>query len=471
MSLGINVNRIKIFNSHYHKLLKLIDFISINGVHIIYIKMISSTAYHFPILTGLCCSLIFVTLGSAFKVYDSLFKQNNFKKAFLTLACLLAADLITLSLYSTAVLLFKPEGQVDMHVFIYGLTSATLLMFVVIFSLRIILSRFLIPKTIRIAILGITSSGAAIEKSLRKEYSRNHVDIKFYEDRQHSREGEFANIESSGTSRQLLELAKAGEVDEVYIALPMVAHQRIRDFLNAFSDSTIDVFLVPDLLSYSSHISQLRMFGNIQTISIFSSPFEEEGALIKRAEDIVLGSLLTLVSLPLMIFAAIGIKLTSPGPILFKQSRYGLNGKEIKIWKFRSMNVMENSTVVTQAKRDDPRVTRFGAFLRRTSLDELPQFFNVLQGTMSVVGPRPHAVAHNEHYRQVVENYMIRHKVKPGITGLAQVKGYRGETDTLDKMEKRIRYDLEYIKSWSLYLDLKIVFLTFFRGFVGKNAF
>jgi len=467
----MDVNKIKIFNSHYHNLLKFIDFICINGVHIIYIKMISSQTYHFPILTGLCCSLIFVALGSFFNVYDSLFKQNDLKKALLTLACLLVAGLITLSLYSTVVLMFRPESQVDMHVFIYGLTSATLLMFAVIFSLRVVLSHFLIPRPIRIAILGITSSGVAIEKSLWNEYSRNKVDIRFYEDRQHIREGELADIESSGTSHQLLELAKTGELDEVYIALPMVAHQRIRDFLNAFSDSTIDVYLVPDLLSYSAHISQLRMFGNIQTISIFTSPFEGEGALIKRAEDIVLGTLLMLVSLPLMIFAAIGIKLTSPGPILFKQGRYGLNGKEIEIWKFRSMDVMENSSNVTQATRNDPRVTRFGAFLRRTSLDELPQFFNVLQGSMSIVGPRPHAIAHNEEYRQVVENYMIRHKVKPGITGLAQVKGYRGETDTLEKMETRIHYDLEYIKSWSLYLDLKIVFLTVFRGFMGKNAF
>lgn len=231
------------------------------------------------------------------------------------------------------------------------------------------------------------------------------------------------------------------------------------------------MFLVPDLFSYSSHISQLRMFGNIQTISIFTSPFEGEGAVLKRIEDIVLGAFFTLVSLPVMLAVAIGIKLTSPGPVLFKQNRYGLNGKQIPVWKFRTMRVMENSAVVTQATRNDPRITRFGAFLRKTSLDELPQFFNVLQGTMSIVGPRPHAVAHNEQYRVLVENYMIRHKVKPGITGLAQIHGFRGETDTIDKMEKRIQYDLEYIQSWSLLLDIKIVFLTFFRGFVGKNAF
>ncbi|EJG9791163.1 undecaprenyl-phosphate glucose phosphotransferase, partial [Klebsiella pneumoniae] len=245
----------------------------------------------------------------------------------------------------------------------------------------------------------------------------------------------------------------------------------IRQFLNEFSDTTVDVFLVPDLFSYSAHISQLRMFGNIQTISIFTSPFDGEGAVLKRIEDIILGLFFTLLSLPAMLIVAIGIKLTSPGPVLFKQNRYGLNGKQIQVWKFRTMRVMENSAVVTQATRNDPRITKFGAFLRKTSLDELPQFINVLQGRMSIVGPRPHAVAHNEQYRVLVENYMIRHKVKPGITGLAQINGFRGETDTLDKMEKRIQFDLQYIQSWSLLLDLKIIFLTFFRGFVGKNAF
>ncbi len=178
------------------------------------------------------------------------------------------------------------------------------------------------------------------------------------------RDSRLINIEKSGNSRDLLALAKKGEVDEVYIALPMVAQQRIRQFLNEFSDTTVDVFLVPDLFSYSAHISQLRMFGNIQTISIFTSPFDGEGAVLKRIEDIILG-LFTLLSLPAMLIVAIGIKLTSPGPVLFKQNRYGLNGKQIQVWKFRTMRVMENSAVVTQATRNDPRITKFGAFLRK----------------------------------------------------------------------------------------------------------
>lgn len=174
---------------------------------------------------------------------------------------------------------------------------------------------------------------------------------------------------------------------------------------------------------------------------------------------------------PVLLAVAIGVKLSSPGPVIFKQKRYGLDGEEILIWKFRSMSTQDNGAVVKQATKNDPRVTKFGAFIRRTSLDELPQFINVLQGRMSIVGPRPHAVAHNEEYRQIVGRYMLRHNVKPGITGLAQVSGYRGETDTLDKMEKRVEYDLKYIRTWSLWLDIKIIVMTVFKGFVGKAAY
>jgi putative colanic acid biosynthesis UDP-glucose lipid carrier transferase len=192
---------------------------------------------------------------------------------------------------------------------------------------------------------------------------------------------------------------------------------------------------------------------------------------VKRVEDVILaGSLIMLFAIP-MIFIAIGVKLSSPGPLFFKQRRYGLRGDQIEVWKFRTMSVLENDDKVVQAKKNDPRVTRFGAFLRRTSLDELPQLINVLQGTMSMVGPRPHAVAHNEHYRKQIDRYMLRHKVKPGITGLAQVNGWRGETETLDKMQKRIEFDLAYIQNWSLWLDIKIIFQTMFVVFSDKHAY
>jgi len=180
--------------------------------------------------------------------------------------------------------------------------------------------------------------------------------------------------------------------------------------------------------------------------------------------------ILALIS-PLLLAIAIGVKRSSPGPVLFKQRRYGLDGRKIAVYKFRSMTVAEDGDLVRQATRNDSRITGFGAFLRRTSLDELPQFINVLQGRMSVVGPRPHAVAHNEIYRKLIRGYMIRHKVRPGITGLAQVNGQRGETDKLDKMRARVEYDLAYLRNWSLLLDLKIVFMTVVVVLRKQNAY
>lgn len=188
-------------------------------------------------------------------------------------------------------------------------------------------------------------------------------------------------------------------------------------------------------------------------------------------EDLLLASLIILCTLPLLLVIALGIKLTSPGPVLFKQRRYGLHGEEILVYKFRTMTVCEDGPEVPQDQPNDPRVTPFGRFLRRTSLDELPQFFNVLQGTMSIVCPRPHAVAHNEYYRRLIPRYMLRHKVRPGITGWAQVNGWRGETQTLDKMEKRVQYDLDYLRNWSIWFDLKIIALTILTWFTCKEAY
>jgi lipopolysaccharide/colanic/teichoic acid biosynthesis glycosyltransferase len=204
---------------------------------------------------------------------------------------------------------------------------------------------------------------------------------------------------------------------------------------------------------------------------VYDTPFRGVRRAIKRLEDILLGCLFLFMCAAPMLMIAVAIKLTSKGPVLFKQPRHGENGREFNVYKFRSMSVMERGTVVTQAQRNDPRITRLGAFLRRTSLDELPQFLNVIAGDMSLVGPRPHAVAHNELYRTKILEYMRRHKVKPGITGWAQVNGHRGETDTLEKMIARVEHDLVYIQSWSLWLDVKIIFLTVFGRKVRQNAY
>lgn len=279
------------------------------------------------------------------------------------------------------------------------------------------------------------------------------------------------DFEVVGTLNDLINDSKLMDIDRVYITLSMRHSKTIQELVKGLADSTCSVILVPDVFAFDLLNSRMTDLKGLPTISIYDTPMVGGHKLMKRLQDIMLGSLiLTLIS-PLLALISVIIKLTSKGPIFFKQDRYGIDGKPIKVWKFRSMTVMENSTVVVQATKNDTRVTPFGAFMRRTSLDELPQFFNVLQGSMSIVGPRPHAVAHNEEYRKLIQGYMLRHKMKPGITGWAQINGWRGETDTLEKMQKRIEYDLNYIHNWSLYWDFKIVFLTVFKGFVDKNAY
>ena len=246
----------------------------------------------------------------------------------------------------------------------------------------------------------------------------------------------------------------------IFISQPLSAQPRIRKLLDELQDTTASVYFLPDIYVFDLMQSRFDSVGGMPVIAICESPFTGFNKLLKRASDIVLASLIQLMLLPIMLVIAIAVKLSSPGPIIFRQRRYGLNGEEIIVYKFRSMTVSEDGAKVTQAVKGDQRLTRIGGFLRKSSLDELPQFINVLQGRMSIVGPRPHAVAHNEQYRKLIKGYMLRHKVKPGITGWAQVNGLRGETETLDKMEARIRYDLDYLRNWSLWLDLWIIMRT-----------
>jgi len=275
----------------------------------------------------------------------------------------------------------------------------------------------------------------------------------------------------AGNLSELQSLTRAGNVDVVYIALPMHEEQRIIELVNRFSDTTISLYLLPDSFVFELMNARWISLNGMPIISIYETPFYGVDGWVKRAEDIILGSaILAVIALPMLVIAT-AVKLTSPGPVFFKQRRYGLNGQIVNVWKFRSMTVCEDGADIPQAKQGDTRITPLGAFLRKASLDELPQFINVLQGSMSVVGPRPHAVAHNEEYRRLIHGYMLRHKVKPGITGWAQVNGWRGETDTLEKMQMRVDFDLYYIKNWSLWLDLTIVWLTVWRGFGGRNAY
>ncbi|KAA8732052.1 undecaprenyl-phosphate glucose phosphotransferase [Acinetobacter qingfengensis] len=275
----------------------------------------------------------------------------------------------------------------------------------------------------------------------------------------------------SGTFDDVKTMLQDNKIDKIYVIIDKHNLSQAEELLTLLTDSTCTTIIVPDLFQLEYLYTKVEDLNRIPTIPLIDTDIQGINAVLKRIEDIVFSLMIITLISPILIVISIAIKLTSEGPVLFKQTRYGLNGKPITVFKFRSMRVMENGHEVKQATKNDPRVTKVGAFIRRTSLDELPQFFNVLLGTMSIVGPRPHAVSHNEQYRKLIPGYMLRHKVKPGITGLAQINGWRGETDTLDKMEKRIECDLMYIKNWSIWLDVKIIFLTVFKGFINKSAY
>ncbi|MEE9321745.1 MAG: undecaprenyl-phosphate glucose phosphotransferase [Granulosicoccus sp.] len=263
-------------------------------------------------------------------------------------------------------------------------------------------------------------------------------------------------------------------IDEVWLALPLEQVQVMRTVIDKLNDSSVDVCIVPDMFAMQLLSGAQMRVADMAVVNVSDIRIAGTAERFKTVFDTVVASIAVTVLLPVMVAIAIAIKLESKGPVLFRQRRYGMNGQEIEVWKFRSMRVDKSEDVdkrVRQATRGDERVTRVGALLRRTSMDELPQFYNVLQGQMSIVGPRPHAVSHNEEYRHQIDGYMMRHKIKPGITGWAQVNGWRGETDTLEKMEKRVQYDLEYIRDWSAWFDIKIMLLTVVRGFSGKNVY
>jgi putative colanic acid biosynthesis UDP-glucose lipid carrier transferase len=325
----------------------------------------------------------------------------------------------------------------------------------------------------RVAIVGLTEMAERVAMRIHEAPWLGMEIVGIYDDRApercHSIPADLGEL--VGGFDDLVREARAGDVDLVYVALPMRAEPRVNELLRKLADTTASVYLVPDFFVFDLLHGQWSSLDDIPVVSIFESPFYGVDGWIKRLEDVVLGTVcLGVAAIPMAIIAIL-IKLTSPGPVFFRQRRYGLNGEVIPVLKFRTMTVAEDGEQVRQATKNDQRITPLGAFLRRLSLDELPQLFHVVTGTMSLVGPRPHAVAHNEQFRTRIHGYMLRHKVKPGLTGWAQVNGWRGETDTLEKMEKRVEHDLEYIRRWGLMLDLKIIALTVFSPKVHRNAY
>ena len=296
--------------------------------------------------------------------------------------------------------------------------------------------------------------------------------VGFFDDRDPGgRLNRFDEYTPVGRIADLLGFVNAQRVSVIFLSLPMAAEPRVLQILDELKDTTASIYFVPDMFVTDLIQGRTSAVNGISVISVCETPFHGAMGLVKRGSDVLLSLAILLLILPLLLVIAVTVKLTSPGPVIFRQRRYGLDGQEIVVYKFRSMQVVEDGEAVRQAQKNDSRVTAVGAFLRRTSLDELPQFLNVLQGRMSIVGPRPHAVSHNELYRKLIKGYMVRHKVKPGITGWAQVNGFRGETDTLDKMQARIEYDLDYLRNWSLQLDLHIIFRTIRLLFKDQKAY
>jgi putative colanic acid biosysnthesis UDP-glucose lipid carrier transferase len=311
-----------------------------------------------------------------------------------------------------------------------------------------------------VVICGANAVGLRLANHFHQRRDLGERFVGFFDDRDHARLGAIGALPLLGKLEDLADFVKHHKVQRVFVTLPMASQPRVLKLIEGLRDTTASLYFVPDIFITPLINGHVETLSGLPVISVCDTPFRGINRLLKRLEDIVVASFVLVLTSPLLLAVAIGVRLSGPGPILFRQRRYGLDGRDVWVYKFRSMSVTEDGDQVFRAAaRGDPRITRFGALIRRTSLDEMPQFLNVLQGQMSVVGPRPHAVAMNEEYRRLIPSYMLRHKVKPGITGLAQVRGYRGGSD-LGQIRKRIACDIEYLRRWSPGLDLWIILRT-----------
>jgi putative colanic acid biosynthesis UDP-glucose lipid carrier transferase len=293
----------------------------------------------------------------------------------------------------------------------------------------------------------------------------------FFDDRSADRLGMNPEAELKGGLADLAAYVNRNGIDVIFIALPIRHVQRVMNLLDELRDTTASIYYAPDIFVFDLIQARAGDIQGVPVVALCETPFYGYRGITKRVTDVILAFCMIIGLSPLLLLIGLSVKFSSSGPVIFKQRRYGLDGREIAVYKFRSMTVVEDGKRITQASRTDSRITGVGKILRRFSMDELPQLFNVIQGRMSLVGPRPHAVAHNELYRKLIKGYMVRHKVRPGITGLAQVNGCRGETSSLEDMEARVRYDLDYLRHWTPMLDIKILLLTVIKVFRDERAY
>lgn len=414
--------------------------------------------------------LITPAVFSFFAVYESVRGESFFKHSMklLQAVCVMGLVLAGLSF-------FTKSGDVFSRVW-FLLWIGLAFLFLLILRLSIVLSlRFMRMRGLnerRVVILGASELGTKLAGVVQQALWTGYRLVTFIDDDAADKPAFIHHIPVLQTPMQLSDYLAAEEIDEIWLALPLRDQARVQAILHELRHHTITTRLVLDIFGLDLLNHSITDVAGFPVLNIRSTPMVGISRLVKAIEDRVLAALILVLISPLLLIIALAVKCSSAGPVLFKQKRLGWDGRIINVYKFRTMiEHAEAEGKITQATLDDKRVTRLGKWLRSTSLDELPQFINVLQGRMSIVGPRPHALAHNELYKDSVHTYMQRHRVKPGITGWAQVNGWRGETDTLAKMQKRVEYDLYYINNWSLSFDLKIICLTFFRGFISHNAY
>jgi len=422
------------------------------------------------IIMGILGGLIFILSAQATGTYSNWRGRSYFS----SIKLILNAWLITWMVLIVIAFLYKDTHNFSRFaVSIWALLTPLILIFYRL-VIRVMLARYrqYTGNARNIAIVGAGKVGQHIASFIQKNPWLGYNLVAYFDDNPSLLNSKINNTPIIGDLNYITEAAHQHLFEEIYICLPLRAELKIKELLNQLTDTTIIVKYIPDFFTFDLMHAKWSELNGVPIISVFDTPLSGRGAqLVKRMEDVVFSTLIMILISPVLLVVAVGVKLSSHGPVLFKQKRYGMSGKEINIYKFRSMTTHDNGNKIRQATKGDVRITPFGAFIRKTSLDELPQFFNVLQGKMSVVGPRPHAVSHNEEYRKLIPKYMQRHLVKPGITGWAQINGWRGETNTLDKMEKRIDFDLHYVNNWSLWLDVKIISITTVKGFINKNAY
>lgn len=456
---------VKTFAKEPYWLYRFVDLILPFFILFISMKLYNVNWQDRYVLLGILGGLVFTTSSQMIGLYQASISRSLIS----SLQLIINAWLLTWAILIILAFLFKDSAN---------FSRAILLIWAILTPVTLILYRALFHKAFKaitsdksnLRKIAIAGSSLSVEQisTLNQPNSYPTEIIGYYEDT----ENDHSKLQYIGSLNQIYLDALAHKFDEIYLSLPLNEEEKIKELLNKLADTTVTVKYIPNMFIFDLMHAKWSDINGIPVLSVYDTPLNSLSArLLKRMEDIFLSTIILLLVSPVLLIISIIIKLSSPGPVIFKQKRYGVNGKEINIYKFRSMTAQDNGTIVQQAIKNDARITPFGAFLRKTSLDELPQFVNVIQGKMSIVGPRPHATAHNEQYRKLVPKYMQRHLVKPGITGWAQINGWRGETDTLEKMEKRVEFDLHYINNWSLWFDIKIILMTFIKGFINKNAY